>query len=197
MERRGFIKGLAVIGLCPLCAKPSFAAQGPHWSYEGEHGPDHWGALGADDAACSVGSQQSPLDITGAIEAEVPAIILDWKKGQGEIVNNGHTIQVNMPAGGKLSRGDKSYDLLQFHFHTPSEHLVQDKSFAMEVHFVNKNAEIRITGCARRVHDTGSDERGLRRPCRRLSYRGRCQGAGRGRSEWPAAERLQHVANVA
>ena len=82
MERRSFIKGLAFIGLCPLCARPSFAAEGAHWSYEGEHGPDHWGALGADNAACSVGSQQSPLDITGAVEAEIPAIALDWKKGQ-------------------------------------------------------------------------------------------------------------------
>jgi carbonic anhydrase len=118
MERRRFIKGLAFIGLCPLCATPSFAAEGVHWSYEGEHGPNHWGALGADNAACSVGSQQSPLDITNTVEAEIPAIVLDWKKGTGEIVNNGHTIQVNMPAGKKLDRGDKSYDLLQFHFHS-------------------------------------------------------------------------------
>ena len=146
MERRSFIKGLAFIGLCPLCARPSFAAEGAHWSYEGEHGPDHWGALGADNAACSVGSQQSPLDITGAVKAEIPAIALDWKKGTGEIVNNGHTIQVNMPAGSKLGRGDKSYDLLQFHFHTPSEHLVEGKSFPMEVHFVHKNAETGALG---------------------------------------------------
>ena len=117
MRRRSLLKGLAFIGLCPLCAGRSFAQEG-HWSYEGEHGPDHWSSLGADNAACSAGSQQSPLDITGAVEAEIPAIALDWKKANGEIVNNGHTIQVNMPAGKKLDRGDKSYDLLQFHFHS-------------------------------------------------------------------------------
>jgi carbonic anhydrase len=115
MKRRSFVKALAFIGLCPLYTRPSFAAEDAHWSYEGEHGPDRWGALGADNAACSVGSQQSPLDITGAVEAEIPALELNWKKGIGEIVNNGHTIQVNMPAGGKLGRGDKNYDLLQFH----------------------------------------------------------------------------------
>jgi carbonic anhydrase len=140
MERRDFIRGLALIALCPLCAKPGFAAEGAHWTYEGEHGPDHWGGLGPDNAACSVGSQQSPLDITGAVKADLPAIALDWKKGAGEIVNNGHTIQVNMPAGSTLGRGDRSYDLLQFHFHTPSEHLVDGKHTEMEVHFVHKNA---------------------------------------------------------
>jgi|AraplaMF_Cvi_mMF_1032049.scaffolds.fasta_scaffold00164_41 carbonic anhydrase len=146
MERRGFIKGLAFIGLCPLCVRPGFAADDAHWSYEGEHGPDHWGALGADNAACSVGSQQSPLDITGAVEAELPALTVDWKKSAGEIVNNGHTIQFNIRAGSKLGRGDKSYDLLQFHFHAPSEHLVAGKSFAMEVHFVHQNAETGTLG---------------------------------------------------
>src|SRR5262249_17245586 len=61
-----------------------------------------------------------------------------WAKGDGEIVNNGHTIQINMPAGSKLTRGDKTYELLQFHFHAPSEHLIDGKSFPMEAHFVHK-----------------------------------------------------------
>jgi carbonic anhydrase len=140
MERRTFIRGLALIGLCPLCAPSGFATEGAHWSYEGETGPDHWGALGADNAACSAGSQQSPLDIRGAVKADIPAIALDWKKSKGEVVNNGHTIQVNMPAGNRLSRGGKSYEMLQFHFHAPSEHLVHGKAFPMEVHFVHKDA---------------------------------------------------------
>ena len=138
MERRNFIKGLALLGFCPLCAPSGLAAEGVHWSYEGEAGPDHWGALSADNAACSVGSQQSPLDITGAVKADIPVIAIDWMKGGGEIVNNGHTIQINMPAGSKLNRGDKTYELLQFHFHAPSEHLVEGRSFPMEVHFVHK-----------------------------------------------------------
>jgi carbonic anhydrase len=145
MERRNFLKGLALVGLCPLCTRTAYAAEAAHWSYEGEHGPEHWGGLGPDNA-CSTGSQQSPLDITGAIEAELPPIAIDWKKGGGEIVNNGHTIQVNMPAGSKLSRADMSYDLLQFHFHAPSEHHVDGKAFPMEVHFVHKNASTGTLG---------------------------------------------------
>jgi carbonic anhydrase len=141
MERRKFLAGLAVLGICPLCARHSVAAEGAHWSYGGKAGPDHWGSLSAANALCSAGSQQSPLDIAGAIKAEVPPISVDWKKEGGRIVNNGHTIQINMPAGSKLSRGDRAYELLQFHFHHPSEHLVEGRRWAMETHFVHQSAD--------------------------------------------------------
>lgn len=139
MERRNFIKGLALLAACPLCVKTAYAAEGVHWSYEGGEGPEHWGSLSAENSACSAGSQQSPLDIHGAIKADIPDIAVDWKTG-GTIVNNGHTIQVNAP-GGTLRRGDKTYELVQYHFHAPSEHLVEGKNFAMEVHFVHKHPE--------------------------------------------------------
>jgi len=138
MERRTFLKGIAFVGLCPLCAGPGIAAEGAHWSYEGATGPDHWGSLGEANLACSAGSQQSPVDIAATIPADLPAVSVDWKKGGGKIVNNGHTIQVNMPAGSTLTRGDKVYELVQFHFHAPSEHKLGGKSFPMEVHFVHK-----------------------------------------------------------
>jgi carbonic anhydrase len=44
-----------------------------------------------------------------------------------------------MPAGSKLRWGDRSYDLLQFHFHHPSEHLVEGRRSAMEAHFVHQS----------------------------------------------------------
>jgi carbonic anhydrase len=137
MERRDFLKGLGVLGLCPLCGKAGLAAEGAHWSYEGDTGPAHWGELGGDNAVCGAGSQQSPLDLSGAVKADLPAIVTAWKKG-GEIVNNGHTIQVNVPPGSMLTRGGRRYELLQYHFHAPSEHRVEGKAFPMEVHFVHK-----------------------------------------------------------
>ena len=84
------------------------------------------------------GSQQSPLDIVGATEAELPELKLSWLTGGGKIVNNGHTIQLNVPPGSTLTAGGDVYDLVQFHFHAPSEHLVDGKHFPMEVHFVHK-----------------------------------------------------------
>jgi carbonic anhydrase len=137
MQRRELLKGLTVLGLCPVCSRLAWA-EGAHWSYEGEAGPDHWGDLAKENAACSVGSQQSPLDIAGVTEAELPDLELSWLTGGGKIVNNGHTIQVNVPAGSTLSAGGHVYDMVQFHFHAPSEHLVDGKPFPMELHFVHK-----------------------------------------------------------
>lgn len=79
MERREFIKRLALLAACPLCAKTAYAAEAEHWSYEGEAGPEHWGSLSKENSACSAGSQQSPLDIRGAIKADIPGLALKWK----------------------------------------------------------------------------------------------------------------------
>jgi len=139
MQRRGFLKGLAAAALCPLCAGPGFAAEGDHWSYQGASGPDHWGSLSTENAACSVGAQQSPIDIAGAIDAELPELGIGWTATTGKVINNGHTIQCDLADGGTLTCGERAYRLLQFHLHAPSEHTVEGKHFPMEVHFVHKD----------------------------------------------------------
>src|SRR5437867_3582089 len=60
-----------MLASCLLCARHGAAAEGAHWSYDGEAGPDHWGSLSPANAVCSAGSQQSPLDIAGTIKAEI------------------------------------------------------------------------------------------------------------------------------
>ena len=137
MHRRQLLKAFAGVAVCPLCASIGFAEEGHHWGYEGEAGPDKWGGLDAADAACSTGSQQSPIDITGAISARLPPLKLNWTKRPDTIVNNGHTIQLNFAQGNTLHLGDRSFGLTQFHFHHPSEHFVDGKRFAMEAHFVH------------------------------------------------------------
>jgi len=139
MERGRFRTTFAFCAFLALGAAAAQAEEGQHWGYSGAGGPDHWGALSQDFEACSTGAQQSPVDIAGTIEAELPALQIDWKAGPGTIVNNGHSIQVNLPEGSVLKRGEASYQLLQFHFHAPSEHLVGGKPFPMEAHFVHRD----------------------------------------------------------
>jgi carbonic anhydrase len=86
---------------------------------------------------CTTGTQQSPLDLIGPISAQLPRLAIRWSNRPDTIVNNGHTIQLNSAAGDTLEVGDRSYLLTQFHFHHPSEHLVDGKGFAMEAHFVH------------------------------------------------------------
>ncbi|MBI1204713.1 MAG: carbonate dehydratase [Rhodopseudomonas sp.] len=139
MNRRHALKALAGLALCPLCASTGFAAEGAHWSYEGDHGPAHWGDVDAASKVCSVGSQQSPINIESSIKSNLAPLQISWRNKADMIVNNGHTIQINTPAGDGLKVGADSYELLQFHFHHPSEHLIAGKNYPMECHFVHRN----------------------------------------------------------
>lgn len=114
------------------------AHAGPHWDYEGEMGPENWGK---EFPTCAKGKSQSPLDIKGPFEKVKMSIAPDYKNGQLKVLNNGHTIQVNVEPGSKVRIDGKPYDLLQFHFHKPSEELIDGKPAAMVIHFVHKNAE--------------------------------------------------------
>ncbi len=112
-----------------------------HWGYEGAMGPDRWGD---EFPTCAKGKSQSPLNIKGPFEKAMFPVAPDYKNGPLKIVNNGHTIQVNVPPGSKLRIDSKPFELLQFHFHRPSEELVDGKPAAMVVHFVHKSSEGRL-----------------------------------------------------
>ncbi|WP_041369241.1 carbonic anhydrase [Methylocella silvestris] len=140
MGRREALKALAAFGFCAACAKASLAGEAAaHWSYEGDHGPAHWGDLDAADKICAIGSQQSPIAIDSSIAAELPPLRFDWPVDAAEIVNNGHTIQLNFDEGAALKVGPDVWRLAQLHFHHPCEHLIDDKASAMEIHFVHRN----------------------------------------------------------
>ncbi|MBI5562285.1 MAG: carbonic anhydrase family protein [Deltaproteobacteria bacterium] len=146
-----FIKRVALKGMAAAAAL-TFAlgiaggamageAAHPHWTYEGEHGPEHWAAISHDYAACGEGKTQSPIDIGGAQEEPMPDIGFSYKPSKINILNNGHTVQVNYDAGSSIKVDGADYSLAQFHFHDPSEHTVGGKSYAMELHLVHKNAK--------------------------------------------------------
>jgi carbonic anhydrase len=138
MHRRHVLKTIAGLALCPLCTTRGLAAEHhPHWSYEGAAGPNNWGHT---YNTCKIGNQQSPVDIASTIKAELPGLEMAWAKNADTIVNNGHTIQLDFADGGSLKVGSDSYKLKQFHFHHPSEHLIDGKRSAMEAHFVHAGA---------------------------------------------------------
>lgn len=139
MHRRQFITAAAGLALCPLCAPAGFAAEGPHWGYTGDTGPDHWSHLDAASQVCGTGAQQSPIDIGETTRAQLPVLDVAWTRHANTIVNNGHAIQIDCGEGSTLGVGKDKYSLQQFHFHRPSEHLIGGKSFPMEAHFVHRN----------------------------------------------------------
>lgn len=118
--------------------KPADKHAAPHWDYVGDMGPARWGK---DFPMCGKGKKQSPLDIKGPFVKQRVDLAPSYKPGPLTILNNGHTIQVNIPAGSKLRIDGIVYDLLQFHFHRPSEEQIDGKPMAMVAHFVHKSAD--------------------------------------------------------
>jgi carbonic anhydrase len=112
-----------------------------HWSYEGEGGPAAWGRLRGDYAACNTGKRQSPIDIREGIRVNLEGIKFDYKPTQFRIIDNGHTVEVSVGAGLGLTIMGKRHELLQFHFHRPSEERVNGRAYDMSVHLVHKSDE--------------------------------------------------------
>lgn len=109
------------------------------WSYSGDKGPEHWGALSPEFALCADGTAQSPINIRNASEVDLVDIAFQYGQSAKNIFNNGHTIQVNVDEGSHIVYNEITYNLLQFHFHSPSEHTINGEAAAMEIHFVHQD----------------------------------------------------------
>jgi carbonic anhydrase len=118
-------KSLLVAAL--LLSPTAFAAT-THWEYSGEAGPAKWASLTPEYGQCA-GSNQSPVNLTGMVEAKLAPLQFHYQTGGKTLVNNGHTIQVNYAPGSTLELDGMRFELKQFHFHAPSENLIEGKSY--------------------------------------------------------------------
>jgi len=120
-----------------------------HWSYDGEGAPENWAQLDSKFEVCGTGKFQSPIDIqTAGLSKADREIVLNYQPSAINVVNNGHTIQANYDAGSYAEIDGKRYDLLQFHFHSPSEHTIDGSSTDMVAHLVHKaeDGELAVIG---------------------------------------------------
>jgi carbonic anhydrase len=121
-----------------LWGTPASAAEkGAPWNYKGNDGPAHWGDLSKKFATCKNGKMQSPIDLDHANESAEISLAAAYKSVPLTIKHNGHTVQLDIPSGSWMIAGGKAYKLLQFHFHTASEHVVDGEAYPMEAHFVH------------------------------------------------------------
>ena len=111
------------------------------WGYGTENGPAVWGQLSPEYALCAEGTHQSPIDLVNPTSAALPAIAFNYQPAALNIHNNGHTIEVAFPKGNWIEVDSTRYELLQFHFHAPSEHTVSGQPFAMEMHLVHQSKD--------------------------------------------------------
>jgi len=154
--RTGLGSLVAIAALC--AASATQAAEGAHWAYKGHGGPPEWGSMDAAFASCKLGKLQSPIDIVGAKPAKLSPIKFNYKPSPLKIIDNGHTIQVNYEPGSFIVVGGVRYELVQFHFHHPSEEKIDGKAHEMVAHLVHKNAEGKLAVVAVLIDKGGASE---------------------------------------
>ena len=145
MNLHSFCKTVLVGSMLIQFITPTFSAAQethlPHWTYSGAESPKEWGKLDPAYSLCSLGRAQSPIDVKNAKSADLPILKIDYHAEPLNIIDNGHTIQINYAPGSTLTVGDKTYTLKQFHFHHPSEEHINGKSFPLVAHLVHADAD--------------------------------------------------------
>ena len=108
-----------------------------HWGYEGAGAPENWANLDPKNKVCAIGDRQSPIDIKDGIKVDLEPIQFSYRPSTFRIVDNGHTLQVSVGESAITLTG-KTYELVQFHFHRPSEEKINGQRFDMVAHLVHK-----------------------------------------------------------
>jgi len=136
---RALVSTLLLVSIAPA----ALAEEGHHWSYQGATGPTHWAKMEHEFEACGLGREQSPIDIKSAAAKKetLPVIAFAYHLGPLKMIDNGHTIQVNVAPGSTIDVGGHRYELVQFHFHKPSEEAIDGKHADMVAHLVHKDAD--------------------------------------------------------
>ncbi len=131
----------------PRAARPApsaHAAHGGHWDYEGPGGPERWGALKPEFAKCATGTRQSPIDIREGVRVQLEPVQFSYQPSAFRVLDNGHTIQVNVAPGNGIEVMGRRFELQQFHFHRPSEERIDGRQFDMVAHLVHKDLDGRL-----------------------------------------------------
>ena len=141
------ISVMCVLMCITSCGKAQRVSSQSHtekteWGYEAKNGPQVWAKLSPEYFLCAEGRHQSPIDLVNPTPTKLPPITNEyyWTRDLN-IRNTGHTIEVAYPEGSRIYIDGTAYQLLQFHFHAPSEHTVAGKPFDMEMHLVHKSEE--------------------------------------------------------
>ncbi|CAK9327154.1 unnamed protein product [Citrullus colocynthis] len=110
---------------------------------EGEKGPSNWGVLKREWHNCKTGRMQSPIDLLQErvrIVSHFTNLKIDYKPSNATLKNRGHDIMLKLGEGAGYMEVNRSrYFLRQIHWHSPSEHTINGKRFAMEAHSVHQS----------------------------------------------------------
>jgi carbonic anhydrase len=132
---------LAFAGMLAACGDDEDPQAGskaePAWGYEGDKGPSQWSRLAPAYADCG-GNAQSPIDLSRGERGTPPRLAVSYEASMATVENSGHSIEVAYTRGGSIELGGTEYELVQSHFHAPSEHTLESRRFPLEFHLVHE-----------------------------------------------------------
>lgn len=140
---------IALLGSASGCSKTSPPVAAPsgtpeQWSWAGADGPTHWGELSPKFALCGSGKHQTPLALStadAAADAALAPLAFAFPAATLRLGHNSHNFEAVPATEWQTTAPGGSYRLVAFHFHSPSEHTIDGKQLAAEMHLVHKNAK--------------------------------------------------------
>ncbi|KAM3691064.1 hypothetical protein ACJW31_09G166700 [Castanea mollissima] len=106
-------------------------------------GPTKWGSLDPRWKACGNGKLQSPIDLLNRrvqVAHNLNELKRNYKPAQAFVKNRGHDITVIWRRdAGYIEINGTRYNLLQGHWHSPSEHTFNGRRYPLELHIVHIN----------------------------------------------------------
>ncbi|MBE9532270.1 MAG: carbonic anhydrase family protein, partial [Proteobacteria bacterium] len=101
------------------------------WWYSGTNGPANWHKF------CSIGEEQSPIDISAPLTAKLPDITFSYYEEPLRLDNAKYTVKAGGFEECSLTLDNVKYRLEEIHFHSPSEHQIESRAFPLETHLVH------------------------------------------------------------
>lgn len=113
-----------------------------------KRGPENWGKIKPEWQLCNAGKSQSPIDLQEdnvKVFTGLRKLQRNYKTAPAVLRNRGHDISVGWKGdAGSVAINGTDYDLLQCHWHTPSEHTLNGKRYHMELHMVHNSSNGQI-----------------------------------------------------
>lgn len=120
-----------------LASGPALANHHQAFGYAADNGAEKWGQLDEKYALCESGDMQSPIDLASANAFGNIALSVNYQAGPLTVSNKGLTVQADFAPGSTMTSGGMTFNLIQIHFHTPSEHAISGKRYPLTGHFVH------------------------------------------------------------
>jgi len=131
---------LKIALLCGLVMLAGHADAAAPWSYDGDKDyQDNWGILSPAYTVCETGVSQSPVQIAETKIQTLPKLDLRYSNTTGHIHMADHAIRIDVDGKQTLRDGDKTYHLRYITFHAPSEHVIKDRFYTMEIEFFHQD----------------------------------------------------------